>query len=581
VFLGERTPSPKKKTTMAYRYFFVSISNLELAPIKSCDDDPSETATLFKNNGGDKYRVFVDFDGFKTDVMDPPQTFPCAWRGLNMSFVYSTSEVNAMNEKTLMLVCRAHRTLLSDRDMGRVEIDLHTLMTGPSNVERKIMTEPSEFELDLSDSSSSSNDDDDDDDDNDGDGDVHTRRRRRHKFQPQELCLVRCHIVIRQLSTEIQFGLDQLNITPVVRRLQQLESQATRPVTLRIEAGYADPDVVQWSHAPQIVDFEKVRRRLLAKAGSSVYAQNILIYLPQRVPVTNFVRGTINVVLTVETATGGEYEAGRMVIAVLGNYDFFQPRITLSQRVIWSDTVLDELNQFQMVLQDTCKAIFSVSNGPVAIQMSRGRLTEHGVRGSSYIGFPTPEIKHLDPRAQLRATYNVHDTMRTIWDQYLKDKSYSQAPEWLFKCRPNPILAERGHLLPTDNDNDNDNGEEEEEEEDEKEKNKEEEKDKVASSMHTKQGQMTIEAVPTHLTIETYLQQLIRFFRQVESEWSARDLVLRQQYAATPSHAIARMHTTERAQADQQMYWLRIQVEHFLDTLAQQQQQQQQQKLHK
>jgi hypothetical protein len=563
---------------MAYRYFFVCISDLELLPIAETYDEPSETTALLGREGS-TYRVFVDFDGFKTDVMDPAQPFPCVWSGENMSFVYNTTEVNELHEKTLLLVCR-NRKFLRDRDMGRVEIDLHTLMTGPRNVELKLMTEAPERDIesdDDSDDSSSS-------DASDNPSRARHRERQQEQFQPQELCRVRFRIIIKQLCSDIQFGLDGLDITAVCRRLQNLHSHVNRPVVLRIASGYVDPDIVQWSQTPQRLNFDKVLRRLQEGTDKTVYAHNALIYLVQRVPVTNFIRGTIHIVFTVETAASEEYEAGRLVIPVLGNYDFFQPRITMTQRILWSDTVLDELNQFQMVLRDECKAMFSVTNGPMVIQMSKGRLTEHGAQGNCYLGFPMPDSKHLDPRVQLGSTYTVKETMRTIWDQYLKDASYSQVPEWIFKCRPNPILFERGHLLPDE--------------------------ESIASPTTTTTttttdrslppptkvlhahahdrtargssaptiiitpasslllGGMSLEATPTHLTIQTYLQQLVRFFRRVKSAWRIRDIDMRKEYAASPSHLLERAYQSERAQTDQQLYWLRIQIESLLDLLA-------------
>jgi hypothetical protein len=567
---------------MAFRYFFVSISDVELLPLVETFDEASEASEALLGRDGNRYRVFVDFDGFKTDVLDPPQAFPCAWRGENMSFVYNTSEVNALHDKTLLLVCRGYRKLLSDRDLGRVEIDLHTLMTGPRNVELKLMTEAPEFELEPSSDEEEDSDDSSNDSDSSLDEPTHnSRRRQQTQFQPQELCRVRFRIVIRQLCSDIQFGVDNLDITAVCRRLQNLTAPAHRPVVLRIATGYIDPDVLQWSHAPQRLNFDKVLRRLREGNDKVVHAHNALIYLMQRVPVTHFIRGTIHIVFTVETETHEEYEAGRLVIPVLGNYDFFQKRITLVQRVLWSDTVLDALDQFQMVLRDECTAMFSVTNGPLAIQMSKGRLTEHGVQGNYYVGFPMPDSKHLDPRVQLGSTYTVKETMHTIWEQYLKDASYSQVPDWIFKCRPNPILAERGHLLPTDDGDDNDENNKSKTTSktikalgspDGKPRGSSSSSSSSSSSTTTttllSPGHMSVETVLTHLTVETYLQQLLRVFRRTKSTWQARDVELRQEFALAPSHALSRTYLVERSQAEQQLYWLRVQVEAFLDLLA-------------
>src|ERR1700679_2744227 len=130
--------------------FAVAIQEIQILPIRSMK--PGQNRKGRKKNSIEDFqcmdeaaRHYVHFDmaGYR-QVLTAPKTFPWVWKATDsLSFIYMTHHSHDFANKSLNIFCKLKHRWTSDEILAQAEIDLETLVTGPSSY-TLIMYHPTE-----------------------------------------------------------------------------------------------------------------------------------------------------------------------------------------------------------------------------------------------------------------------------------------------------------------------------------------------------------------------------------------------------------------------------------------------------
>lgn len=363
---------------MPAKFFDVEFRDVQLKPINN----------TWHLSEDDSLSIQFNLDGYKEIALEPTQ-YPFQWQGYIQRTLYSTHWENFLPEKTLKIFAvRKNPFWKSDEIVAATEIDLHTLVSGPTR-----------YELDLL-----------------------------HPIHRHPICCIHFTVSMVQIVKNVAIKLHNVDVSA-------LRFSNSPDCTIQAFCGYIDPLHTQWEAQP------------VALSQSTV--PNFKVKLAMHIIASNFIKASVHLVFLCSShPVVSEREIGRLVIPVLGNYDSERQRISLKERILWNTHNLAACGLNATESASYVSATLLFQNGPRFMQLHPGARfsSQQGINGCNFIGFPLPKLRDVDIDV---TAFDIAPFVRkhALYLEPLTLLRYdAQFPDWFLNRRPNSHLL---HLQTT------------------------------------------------------------------------------------------------------------------------------------
>jgi len=404
-----------------HKIFEVCISNIHIVPFKSFKCKTKNNLSIFRNNNNNnkklqnddawgsmnennRYYVHFDVAGYR-QLFTSPRESPWKWNQTDTpSIIYMTHNSHEFNIKNLVVYCKLKHQWTSDDIVAQAEIDMHTIVTGPN-----------QYEL------------------------VLTKGR-----ENSYICLVKFEMQVTQILTDVQFILNQIDITSCYNRLLPILTQHKKP-TINISVGYFDPNFSQWLllHYPMNIDSVQKNQE------NCIVVPRMQLNLKESILASEFLKSSIHLLFWSKEKDQEMVDYGRVVIPLLGNYDYENKNyIKIEENVLWNykncyeKCFHSDMDSFESI-QDTVYFKIQVSNGPLFLQLSNGIYCQKSLEGSHFIGFPIPKQTAVDQDLK-SVPIDEYVGKNCLSVTKLEMSGYSEIPDWFTNYHnPNPELTRK------------------------------------------------------------------------------------------------------------------------------------------